>query len=286
MFGCNLACAYCWVVDKKKFGCADCNPQLYRFQSPEETFDVMKKLAVARGIDKVRVSGCEPLINKRHVLKVIKIAMSERFCYVLDSNLLLLDEDFLKQIKPYADRIYIYAGLKGANPGLFQQITKGEAQYWWKQLEGLRLIVKHGFTLGVNVMANLTPAKALPTLLHELYKLSPILPLTVDMKLCTFFPHNTKRIKRYGISLISPRTVKQTWDTLLEQKYGAATNLLEIFRRGETNKAFDRYELKMLREHVIWNNGLKFVKLPDVPFRIPYCENIAQPIGEQNGKMV
>lgn len=268
MLGCNLYCGFCWVPDEKKVGCSVCNVEKWPFQSPQETYAGLRRLAVENGLVRVRVSGCEPLINKRHLLSVIRMAVSDRYYYVLDTNGLLLDDEFLASIKPFRDRIYIYMGLKGSSPKVFQEITTAAGVFWYKQLEALRLIIKHGFTLGVNVMANFTPAESLPKLLDTLEQISPILPMCVDMKQCTFFTHNSERIKQYNLAKYSGAEVKGQWSWMLGKKYDP--ELVRLFQVGETSKAFDNYELQTIYKQVEWNNGLKFVKLPKIPFKIPF----------------
>lgn len=270
MLGCNLYCAYCWVPDAKKIGCSECHVEKYDFHSPEETFSILKKLADNNNLLRVRVSGCEPLINKKHLLSVIRMAMADKYYYVLDTNGLLLNDEFLASIKPFRHRIYIYMGLKGSNPQLFQQLTTASGVYWYKQLEALRLIIKHGFTLGINVMANFTPPETLITLFKTLYNISPILPMCLDMKACTFFVHNSRRIKEYSVTKYSGKEVKQQWNWHLGKRYDQ--ELIDIFQVAETSRAFDNYELQTIYKSVEWNNGLKFVKLPEIPFDIPFSK--------------
>lgn len=270
MLGCNLRCAFCWVPDEKKIG-VRCLPVLYRYQTPEDTYEIIRDMAHADNLKRVRVSGCEPLINPKHLLRVIRMAVSDGYDYVLDTNALLLTEDFLASIKPYRNKIYIYMGLKGSNPQLFQKITTAESRFWYRQLEALRLIVKHGFTLGVNIMANFTPADTLQTLFRELYQISPILPMCVDMKKCTFFVHNTERIKRYGVVKYKSTNVNQQWNWILTKNYDP--HLVEIFQVGETSRAFDNYELQIIYKNIEWHNGLKFINLPEISFSIPFSHN-------------
>jgi hypothetical protein len=217
-------------------------------------------------LDKVRVSGCEPLINKAHILEVVKLAVTDGFKYVLDTNGLLLDEDFLNALEPYKANIYIYMGLKGANPCLFQKITKADKQYWKLQLEALRLVAKHNFTLGVNLIANFNPSNTLPKLFSTLYKICPVLPMTLDMKKCTFFTHNNRRVVQYGLKRYTSMEVKARWNAILEAHYGADNTLLDLLHTGETQKAFDKPELKLIAQHVEWADGLKF--LHSLPFKV------------------
>lgn len=219
---------------------------------------------------RVRVSGCEPLINPNHLLPVIRMAISDNYDYVLDTNGLLLTEDFLAAIKPFRHKIYIYMGLKGSTPQVFQDVTTADAQFWYRQLEALRLVVKHGFTLGVNLIANVTPPETLPQLFSELYKISPILPMTVDLKQCTYFVHNTLRMKQYGITRYKGDQVRDQWTWILSKNYDP--HLVEIFQVRETSRAFDNYELQTIYKSIEWSNGLKFIRLPDIPFSIPFSD--------------
>lgn len=274
MLGCNFRCGFCWVPDTKKIG-VRCLPELYPYQSPEDTYAIIRDMAYTNNLKRVRVSGCEPLINMKHLLRVIRMAISDGYDYVLDTNALLMTEGFLASIKPYRHKIYIYMGLKGSNPQLFQKITTAEPQFWYQQLEALRLIVKHGFTLGVNIMANFTPTHTLQKLFKELYQISPILPMCVDLKKCTFFVHNTERIKRYGITKYNSTEVNQQWNWILSKNYNP--KWVEIFQVGETSRAFDNYELQTIYKSIEWHNGLKFVKLPDISFSIPFSHDRRSP---------
>ena len=235
----------------------------------------VKNIAEEYDLKRVRVSGCEPLINTKHLLRVIRMAMSDGYDYVLDTNGLLLTDDFLASIKPFKRKIYIYMGLKGSTPELFQKITTAEAKFWYKQLEALRLIVKHGFTLGVNLMANFTPIDTSPKLFSELYKISPILPMCVDMKPCTFFVHNTVRIKKYGLVKYKSQEIRDYWNWILSKNYNP--ELVKVFQVRETSRAFDNYELQTIHKNIEWNNGLKFIKLPDIPFNIPFSQDRLSP---------
>jgi uncharacterized Fe-S cluster-containing radical SAM superfamily protein len=271
VLGCNVRCAHCWVPDTKKIG-VNCNPEIYPFQTPQETYQILKNLAIANNVKRVRVSGAEPLLNTQHLLPIIRMAVSDGYDYVLDTNGICLTEEFLCSIKPLRDHIYIYMGLKGANPDLFQTFTHAKAQYWYTQIEALRLVVKHGFTLGVNVMANFTPPESLNSLFNILYRVSPVLPVCVDMKYCTFFVHNTKRLKEYGIPRFPARDVSELWTWMLQKTY--EPTLIHRYQLRETKRAFECGDLESLQANIEWHNGLKFVTLPKISFEIPFSDQI------------
>jgi len=271
MLGCNLRCGYCWVPDEKKIGIM-CLPEAYPYQTPHDTYALLKEIATSTGVQRVRVSGCEPLLNPKHLLSVIRMAISDGYDYVLDTNGLLLTEEFLASIKPFREKMYIYMGLKGSTPHLFQKITTAAAKFWYNQIEALRLVVKHGFTLGINVMANFTPPDTLGQLFHTLYQVSPILPVCVDMKYCTFFVHNTQRIKQYRLPMHNAREISEQWNWLLAKTY--EPTLIYRFQLRETSRAFDREELQSIKDNIEWHNGLKFITLPKIPFEIPFADNV------------
>jgi uncharacterized Fe-S cluster-containing radical SAM superfamily protein len=271
MLGCNLRCAYCWVVDDKKVGVC-CLPELYPFQTPEETYAILKGLAASNNVKRMRVSGCEPLLNPAHLLSVIRMAVSDGYDYVLDTNGLLLDETFLTSIAPFRDKIYIYFGLKGSNAKIFRKLTTADSKYWYNQIETLRLVVKYGFTLGINIMANFTPLDTLPSLFKILHKVSPILPACVDMKKCEFFVHVSNRVKDYGICKYSSREVDDQWSWMLAKMY--EPSLIHQYQIRETSRAFNKEELGDIQENVEWHQGLKFITLPKIPFQIPFADRI------------
>ena len=223
------------------------------------------------GIKRVRVSGCEPTLNLEHLLPIIRMAVSDGYDYVLDTNGVHLTEDFLEAIKPLRDKVYIYMGLKGSTPELFEKTTTVEAKYWYNQLEALRLVVKHGFTLGVNVMANFTPPETLGPLFDTLRKISPILPACVDMKRCSYFMHNLARINRYELVKYKPADVNQQWNWLLMKHY--EPSLIGHFQLRESRRAFERRDLESLQDNIEFHNGLKFVMLPRIPFEIPFADH-------------
>jgi uncharacterized Fe-S cluster-containing radical SAM superfamily protein len=233
MLGCNLNCGYCWVPDERRIG-HGCQVEAYAYQPPEDTYALLKGMAIMHHIKQVRISGCEPLINEEHLLKVIKWSVADKYQYVLDTNGTLLTEKFLDKLEPYKRNIYMYFGLKGATSEHFHNIAYADEKLWHKQIEALRMINRRGYTIGLNLMSNLTPPEILPDLFETLHHISPWLPAALDMKRMTYFPHIARRLKKLKAKLYKGIVTKTAWDKILAAEYDT----------------FPQIE---------YNNGLKFV---------------------------
>jgi uncharacterized Fe-S cluster-containing radical SAM superfamily protein len=236
MIGCNLSCVYCWVPDCRRVESKECQVEKFGYQPPEDTYTLLKTMAQKNDLHTVRVSGCEPLLNKKHILRVVQLAVGDGYRYVLDTNGLLLDAQFLDELEPYKTNVHFYIGLKGANPEHFHLLTLQDKNLFFKQIEALKMITARKYTLGVNLMANLTPPSMLRNLFLRLYDVSPTLPLSLDMKYITFFAHVSRRMRHYNVQRYSGIQTKKAWQQILEEQYAPD-------------------ELS----NIIYDNGLKFV---------------------------
>jgi len=66
--GCCLRCIYCWVNWSRDF------PEKYGvLRSPEEVFSELSRVGRKAGVQKLRISGGEPTLGKRHLLSVLEL---------------------------------------------------------------------------------------------------------------------------------------------------------------------------------------------------------------------
>jgi len=130
--GCNLRCAYCW--GQKKVW----NPNKYgEFYTSRE---VSQKL-INMKLPLVRLSGGEPTIYKTHLLSLISL-IPEETLFILETNGILLDEDFAKELSQFKN-LYVRVSLKGVNEVTFEKITGAEGKFFQNQLDALELLKKY-----------------------------------------------------------------------------------------------------------------------------------------------
>lgn len=133
--GCNLRCKFCWssnsVWNAKNTG---------KFYSSRQVADALHEIARSKGYTKVRVSGGEPTIGRKHLI-VLLDNISPEFLFILETNGILLgaDKSYVKELSRFRN-LHVRVCLKGCNSEEFSMLTGAEKgfEYQIKALENLR----------------------------------------------------------------------------------------------------------------------------------------------------
>ena len=133
--GCNLRCKFCWssnsVWNAKNTG---------KFYSSKQVADALHEIARSKGYTKVRVSGGEPTIGRKHLI-VLLDNISPEFLFILETNGILLgaDKSYVKELSRFRN-LHVRVCLKGCNSEEFSMLTGAEKgfEYQIKALENLR----------------------------------------------------------------------------------------------------------------------------------------------------
>jgi uncharacterized Fe-S cluster-containing radical SAM superfamily protein len=178
--GCNLRCAYCWA-QKKVW-----NPKIYgNFYNPTEVSE--KLLQFHQPL--VRISGGEPTICRNHLIEVINL-IPKHILFILETNGILLDEDYIKQLSNFGN-LYIRVSLKGVDQKSFEKITGAKGIFFEKQLGTLRLLNKYHINNRAAILADLFTEK-------EIQKLN--IP-HLEYEALINYPFVSKALKKRGISI-------------------------------------------------------------------------------------
>jgi len=133
--GCNLRCKFCWssnsVWNAKNTG---------KFYSSRQVADALHEIARSKGYTKVRVSGGEPTIGRKHLIALLDY-ISPEFLFILETNGILLgaDKSYVKDLSRFRN-LHVRVCLKGCNSEEFSMLTGAEKgfEYQIKALENLR----------------------------------------------------------------------------------------------------------------------------------------------------
>lgn len=132
---CNIRCFYCMPADNVVFMQRD---QLLSFEEIERVV----RVAVTLGVDKIRLTGGEPLVRRDLHLLVAKIAAIPEIKDVgLTTNGILLGDEARRLWDAGLRRINI--SLDALDPVRFKEITRREG--YEKVLEGIRAAQRVGF---------------------------------------------------------------------------------------------------------------------------------------------
>ncbi len=117
--GCLLRCVFCWVDWSRDFP-----EKLGEFFSAEQVFEKLARNAKKREVSKLRISGGEPTLGKRHLLSLLDLVSTTDFLFILETNGLILgqDKDFVENLRKYRN-IHVRVSLKAGTPEGFQART-------------------------------------------------------------------------------------------------------------------------------------------------------------------
>jgi uncharacterized Fe-S cluster-containing radical SAM superfamily protein len=201
--GCNLRCGFCWSwreashVMVKGFFCR-----------PEEAFKRLVNIADARGYRLTRLSGGEPSLSRKHVLRLLELFEKTRFKFVLETNGLLIGSDasYAEELAQYRCLI-VRVSLKGTCEEEFHALTLADPGFYNQQLNALRNLVDAGLEPGEQVyaavMLSFSTGENYENLKTRLAGIHPRLPLEIDEEYVILYPHVAELMRRRGLK---PRT--------------------------------------------------------------------------------
>lgn len=156
--GCNLKCNFCWTDpsrdDLKISG---------KFYSPEEVYDKLIEVSsneYGKAImsEYIRISGCEPTIGKDHLLSILEIVKREQYFskgFLLETNGILLgtDENYVKDLSEFKDRLIIRLSFKAGTPELFEEKTGARKEFFDYPFYALHYLQKHNIPYALAAMS-------------------------------------------------------------------------------------------------------------------------------------
>ncbi len=150
LVGCCLRCVFCWVNMSRDF------PDRHgRFYSPEEVAKRLIANARQRRINKLRVSGGEPMLGKEHLLGVLHRVDRRGFTFILETNGVPLghDADYARALAKYHD-VYVRVSLKAGNAEGFQARTGALGAHWELPFRAIEHLMAAGVSFHVAAMTD------------------------------------------------------------------------------------------------------------------------------------
>lgn len=191
--GCNLKCVFCWSNKPRD------NPdQVGEFYSPEQVFNKLTSCAAKHNYRLVRISGNEPTIAKRHLMKVLSRIDKTQFLFILETNGTLLDEEFVMDLSKYRN-LHIRVSLKGTNSQEFSTLTSSVPDTFEQIIESIRLLVTYKVRFNIAVMLSFSPDKNIELLKERLRAISPALLDDFEEEYLFLYPHVVRRLKDAGV---------------------------------------------------------------------------------------
>ncbi len=191
--GCNLKCVFCWSNKPRD------NPEkIGTFYSPEQVFKKIIDCARDHNYRLLRISGNEPTIAKKHLLKVLSLNDKTKYLFILETNGTLLNEEFVMDLCKFRN-FHIRVSLKGTNPEEFSMLTGAIPQAFDTILGNLELLIECKIRFNLAVMLSFSPEKNVVMLKQRLKKISESILEDFEEEYIFLYPHVVNRLKKTGI---------------------------------------------------------------------------------------
>lgn len=142
--GCSFLCAYCWNYFR------NLNPERFgKFYSPKEASEKIMEIVNRKNIEKVRVSGAEPILGKKsfkHLIRLIELLLNQKskLTFILETNGLILglNKLFCKKLSKFP--VWVRVSIKGWNENSFEKISNAERCFFIYPLKAIKYLQDYG----------------------------------------------------------------------------------------------------------------------------------------------
>ena len=196
--GCCLRCYYCWTEWSRDF------PEIYgEYHSPREAFKNLDKAAKKYGVNKLRISGCEPTLCREHLLQLLEYVEDSRYpLFILETNGILFgwDESYVKEVARF-EKVHVRVSLKAATPKTFTARTGAAPEFWELPFKAVEHLYRHGASFHVAVMSDprIMPADERRQLIERLREIDVVIAANLEEELCDPYETTVARMAAYGV---------------------------------------------------------------------------------------
>ncbi|MEO0142618.1 MAG: radical SAM protein [candidate division WOR-3 bacterium] len=182
--GCCLRCIYCWTNWSRDF------PEKFgRFYSPSELAEALL-MAAEQGITapgwerfknlkvrKLRISGCEPTLGRRHLIKLLEYISGTGYPFYLETNGIIIgaEPDYAAELSRFKKFIYVRVSFKAATPEGFTTRTGAIGEFYELPFKALENLLKNGVFARAAAMTDskVMPEKEREILIKKLNDIDP-----------------------------------------------------------------------------------------------------------------
>ena len=195
--GCTFLCAYCWNYWR------NLNPEkLGEFYSPEKASEKILQIMEKKNVNKVRVSGAEPILGERsfeHFCKLVKIIYEEEPSteFILETNGLILgtNEKFCKNLAEFP--ILVRVSIKGWDEKSFEKISGAEGKFFIYPIKAIKSLQDLGVEAWPAVMYEIFRDDGIKILSKKLKEIG--IESEIEIEYLEAYPFVVKNLKERGI---------------------------------------------------------------------------------------
>jgi uncharacterized Fe-S cluster-containing radical SAM superfamily protein len=198
--GCCLRCYYCWVDPSRDF------PERYgTFYSPDEVMKHLKAVAKRAKVPRLRISGAEPTIGKRHLLELLEYVEASEFrLFILETNGILFgaERDYAKEISGFK-KVHVRVSLKAGLGEGFAERTGALPESFILPYQAIKNLLEAGASFHVAAMTDsrVMSKRERWELIARLKKIDPLLARNLEEEVIDPYETTILRLRHAGVKL-------------------------------------------------------------------------------------
>lgn len=196
--GCCFRCVFCWVSWARDF------PERFgQFYTPEQAFSRLADAAKKRRVDKLRISGAEPALGKKHLLSLLELVEQSDFpLFILETNGIPfgIDKDYVHKISKFA-KPHVRVSLKAGTPEAFTKKTGAKPEAFEIPFQAIRNLLNHDVDFHVAAMSadpRIMTLKERENLLKKLTEIDRRLLLALEEEVMDDYKTTLARLRLAG----------------------------------------------------------------------------------------
>jgi uncharacterized Fe-S cluster-containing radical SAM superfamily protein len=159
----------------------------------------LTEIAKKNNYDKVRITGNEPTLCREHLLGVLEY-IPEDLLFILESNGVLLDRDYVQKLKPFKHRLHVRVSLKGVTEEQFKLITCMDGMYVQSQYNALKYLTEAGISCNAAIMNELVDDNNMRLLFTRLDEIDNRLVRDLELESLMMYPFIKAELTRRSLS--------------------------------------------------------------------------------------
>ncbi len=193
--GCNLRCVFCWTGRPRD------DPTVGFWVSSSEAYEKLSSIALRSGFRKVRLSGGEPTIGRRHLLSLLeRFDEDGRFIFILETNGILIgyDRSYARELSRISI-VHVRVSIKACNPEWFYRLTGAKPEAFDYVINAIKNLADYGVSYHVALMVSFGDENCWSKLIRRLYEIDESIGEKLEPEVIKLYPHVARRLKAAGL---------------------------------------------------------------------------------------
>jgi len=207
--GCNLKCVFCWSQQRDE---VESSYKHHRYFSPQAVAKKLLHLCQKHKYRKMRITGNEPTLYRKHLLEVLRILATKEFPYqfILETNgILLANKEYVGDLIPFRHFLHVRVCIKGATSQEFERVTLTHRKGWEMQLGALDNLTAARISTNAAFMLGFSPIENIHHLQAKLARIDPQLGEYLELEQMILYPHVRTRLQNLGIQILDRVSISE-----------------------------------------------------------------------------